>query len=127
MADFSATYNALRRLAAGHVLNQSYTFDVDLRVLDVEDNYNGRQILTPTDAETDLISEGSIYFVETRWMDEATMLLCREFLNSCNASEKFTVVLEGAAPADAHLISQRRIKPTRLGLKYRYKFKIRVY
>jgi len=127
MADFSATYTAKRGLTAGHVLDSQQTFDIDLRQLDLIDEIKATQNLTPSDAETEFESFSTLYKVETRLMDKATMLLCREFLLSCSASELFTVSLEGAPVQNAHLLLDKKLKPSRQQLKYRYQFDIRVY
>ncbi|PHS20227.1 MAG: hypothetical protein COA86_02745 [Kangiella sp.] len=128
MADFSATYTATKRLTAGHLINTQQTFEIDLRQLDPIDSFNATQTFTPNDAETEMVSSTEEYIVETKLMDKATMLLCREFLNSCSASELFTVILEGGASRNAHLFLKRSLSPSNPSpLKYRYKFKIRVY
>jgi|GEM_PF-3383576 len=127
MADFSATYTAKRGLTAGHALDSQQTFDIDLRQLDLIDEIKATQNLTPSDAETEFESFSTLYKVETRLMDKPTMLLCREFLLSCSASELFTVSLEGAPVQNAHLLLDKKLKPSRQQLKYRYQFDIRVY
>jgi len=127
MADFSATYTAKRGLTAGHVLGSQQTFEIDLRQLEPLDDIVATQILTPSDAETEFESLNTLYRAETRQMDKATMLLCREFLLSCSGSELFTVSLEGAPVQNAHLILKKKLKPSRQQLKYRYQFDIRVY
>jgi hypothetical protein len=127
MADFSATYTAKLGVDPSHLVDTEYTFEVDLRLLDPTDKIDASQNLTPNDAETSFNSITTEYDVETKLMDRATRDLCREFLLSCSGSELFTVSLEGAASQNAHLILDRTVRPTREGLKYRYRFKIRVY
>lgn len=128
MVDLSVTYTATRGLAAGHLLNSLQTFEIDLIRLDPTDKIKATQVLTPTDAETELVSLVTEYRVETKLMDNALMLLCREFLLSCMASETFTVSLFGAAGQNAQLILNRNLVPENpFPLKYRYQFKMRVY
>jgi len=127
MADFSVTYTAKRELASGHVFNSTQTFSIDLKILDKVFEIKGSQILTPSNASGTLDSYTTTYDVETKMMDDTTTELCVEFLMSCMASEMFTVSLQGAASRNAQLILQRRLKANKAGVKYRYRFKIRVY
>lgn len=127
MADFSATYIAKRGIESSHVIDTEYTFEVDLRRLDPTDLIDATQNLTPNDGETSFNSFTTEYDIETALMDSATRELCREFILSCSASEAFTVSLQGGAVLNALLLLDRTVKPTREGLKYRYRFRIRVY
>jgi len=128
MADFSATYTAKRGLTPGHVLDSLQVFNVDLAELLPFDRLTVSQNFTPTDAESSLKDVKTFYEVRTRIMNQTEMLLCREFLLSCSASELFTVSLLEAPSINAHLVKQNQLKPTRVGgLKYRFQFVIRVY
>ena len=128
MADFSVTYTATRSLTAGHADGSIQTLDIDLRRLVPTTKINATQTLTPNDAESEYVDSVEEYDVQTRAMDEATMLLVHEFLHSVSASEPFTVSLKEAASRDAHLILNRSLRPEPFGqIKYRYSFKIRVY
>ena len=127
MADFSVTYTAKRELTGGHTFNSVQTLALDLKILDRVFVIDGSQVLTPSNASGSINSITTTYDVETKMMDDSTLDLFTEFLLSCMASEMFTVSIQGAASRNAQLIFQRNLKASKAGVKFRYRFKIRVY
>jgi len=129
----SVTYTAKRNISSGHTLSTQYTMDFTMSRADRRHNVYNRQSESLNGTRETLRYYGSeFYDITVNEIEHADLPLWREFIESVDGGETFTIDIYGTeaspdnpvtATLESNYYAEQRIQTT---LYYNISFRVRI-